>query len=76
MKYRITYKVCGMFFTAEAESISRAFDFIRAIIQSEKISFPDQDGVLSEYMAILVNMKNGKTMAYSNFIFNVDAIAE
>lgn len=75
MKYRITYKVCGIFFTAEAESISRAFDIIRAIIQSEKVTFPDQDGILSEYMAILVNMKNGKTKAYSNFVFNVDVIS-
>lgn len=75
MKFKITYNVYGMQFTAEADTIARAYEYVRAVVQREKINFPDQEGTLSEYMEILAGMKAGKTKVYEMFVFKIEAIS-
>ncbi len=44
-----------------ANNISEAYEYIKAIINNEKTTFPNQDETLLNYMEILVNFKcNGK----------------
>ena len=73
MKYKITYNVYGMEFTAEADTIARTYEYLRAIVQREKINFPDQEGTLSEYMEILADMKAGKNTVYEMPVFKIEA---
>ena len=74
MKFKITYKVCGMGFEAIADTISEAYEYAKAIIEAEKLSFPRQEETLSEYMDLLVQIKNGWTDAHINHIFRIEKI--
>ncbi len=76
IKIKITYTVCGMDFTAEANTISEAYEYLKAIVQNECISFPDSEETLSEYMTDLVKMKNGDLLKYENHFFTFEAIQE
>lgn len=75
-KIKITYTVCGMDFKAETSSISEAYEYLKAIVKREKISFPNQEVTLSEYMNILVRMKNGELLKYENHIFALETVRE
>ena len=76
MKFKITYHVYGMQFTAEADTIARAYEYIKAIIQREAINFPDQDGALSSYMEILADMQAGEKTKHEMFVFDVEAVQD
>ncbi len=76
MKIRITYTVYGMDFIAETSAISEAYEYLKAIVEKELITFPDREGTLSEYMINLVKMKNGDLIKYENYIFTIEAIQE
>lgn len=75
MRYKISYNVYGMEFTAEADTIAQAYEYVRAIVQRENINFPDQERTLSEYMEILADMKAGKNTAHEMFVFKIEAIS-
>lgn len=74
MKFRITYNVYGMQFTAEADTIAKAYEYVRAIVQRENINFPDQERTLSEYMEVLAGMKAGKNTMHEMFVFKIEVI--
>ena len=76
MKIKITYKVCGVEFSATATCVSEAYEYLQAIIKANAINFPRQEETLSEYMCYLVDMKNGKTIKHSNHIFDMEIIRE
>lgn len=76
MKYKISHTVMGVEFSAKADTIARAYAHVRALIINDRIAFPDQDETLSEYMEILVDMKNGKLLSHENHIFRVEVIAD
>lgn len=72
-KIKITYTVCRMDFTAETSDISTAYEYVKAIVMRENISFPNQDETLSGYMEILVDkMRNGGS--HSNHIFKIEVV--
>lgn len=75
MKYRITYKVFNSVeFYAEADTISQAYEYIKAIVDDKKIIFPNREETLSEYMNILSRMSAGENMGYSNHVFSISVI--
>lgn len=76
MKYKISHTVIGEEVSTTKDTIARAYGAVRALIVNDRINFPDQDETLSEYMEILVNMKNGKTLSHENHIFKVEIIEE
>ena len=73
MVLKITHKVCGMPFTAVADNIAQAYEYIQAIIKAESLNFPNQQETLSEYMAILAQFKDGKILKTENHIFKIEA---
>lgn len=75
-KIKITYPVCGMNFKAETSNISEAYEYIKAIVKRENVTFPDQEGTLSEYMNDLVRMKNGELLKHENHIFTFETVRE
>lgn len=72
MVIKITHKVCGMPFTAVAENIAQAYEYIQAIIKAESLNFPNQQESLSEYMAELARFKDGKHLSTENHIFKIE----
>lgn len=77
MKYRITYKVFNSVeFYAEADTISQAYEYIKAIVDDKKIIFPDREQTLSEYMNILSKMSAGERLEHSNHVFSISVIKD
>lgn len=76
MKYKITHTVMGTEFSTTKDTIAGAYASVRALIINDRIAFPDQDETLSEYMGILVNMKNGETLSHQNHIFRIEVIKD
>ncbi len=76
MKFRITYNVGEMQFTAEADNLAQAYDYVHAIITSYRTIFPNQDKTLSGYMEVLSDIKRGVTAKTSNHIFMVEAVQD
>lgn len=72
MILKITYKVCGMPFTAVAENIAQAYEYTQAIVKANSLNFPNQEGTLSEYMAILAQFKDGNHLMTENHIFKIE----
>lgn len=73
MVLKITHKVCGMPFTAVADNIAQAYEYIQAIIKAESLNFPNQQESLSEYMAELARFKDGNLLKTENHIFKIEA---
>ena len=76
MKFRITYNVGEMQFTAEADNLARAYAYVRDVITSNKTIFPDQEEMLSETMEVLTQIKRGETIKCSNRVFAVEAVQD
>lgn len=76
MKFKITYNVCGMHIDAEADNLARAYEYVKAIITSNKTIFPGQEGTLSWYMEVLTQIKRGETIKCSNRVFAVEAVQD
>lgn len=76
MKIKITYKVCGVEFSATATCVSEAYEYLQAIIKANAINFPRQAETLSEYMCILVKIQNGETIKSENHIFRLEKVVE
>lgn len=75
MKYRITYKVFNSAnFYAEADTISQAYEYIKAIVDDKKIIFPNREETLSDYMNILSTMSTRTIVEYSNHVFSISVI--
>ncbi len=71
MKIKITYRVLGKEFSAEADTIAEAYEYVEAIIRSNEIVFPNLSQVLSEYMIALAKMHNCP-MTKENHIFRIE----
>lgn len=71
MKYTVTYYVDDLAFDRECDSIAEAYEAVRAIVTNKKIAFSNVNETLSEYMAILVEMKSGKTISHENHYFGI-----
>ena len=65
MKFKITFYVWGKKFSAVADTIAEAYEYVRAIIDANDVKFPDKPEALSEYMIILVDMRNDQ-LKYSD----------
>ena len=76
MNIKITYKVCGVEFSAMATCVSEVYEYLQAIIKANAINFPRQAETLSEYMCILVKIQNGETIKSENHIFRLEKVAE
>ena len=76
MKFRITYNVGELQFTAEADNLARAYDYVRSIITSNKTIFPGQEEMMAESMEVLALIKRGETIKYSNHVFMVEAVRD
>lgn len=72
MIFKITYKLLGMEFSAEAENIAQAYECVRAIIKSDGSDIPGQERTLSNYMAYLALLREGKFPRIENPIFRVE----
>lgn len=49
MNLKITYKIGNVAFTALAENIAQAYEYIAAVIKANSLTFPNQEETLSEY---------------------------
>ena len=77
MKIKITYFVLGMEFEAVTHSIPECYEYVKAIVKTNKISFPNPDETLLEYMGILMEMKNNnRLISHKNHIFMIERIIE
>ena len=76
MKFKIIYNVGGMQFAAVADNLARAYEYVKAIITSNKTIFPDQEEMLSETMEVLTQIKRGETIECSNRVFAVEAMQD
>lgn len=76
MKFKITYNVCGMHIAAEADNLARAYEYVKAIVTSNKTVYLDQEEMLSETMEVLTQIKRGETIKCSNRVFAVEAVQD
>jgi len=76
MKYKIIYKVCGMNFEAIANNVYETYKYVEAIIKTNPTTFTHHEEMLSEYMCILADMKNKKTVKHDSHVFNFEIITE
>ncbi len=76
MKFRITYNVGEMHFTAEADNLAQAYEYVKAIVTSNKTIFPDQEETLSGYMEILADIKRGVTTKTANHVFMLETVRD
>lgn len=76
MKLKIGYDVGDITFYAIANNIADAYEYIKAIIHKEGISFPNQCEALSNYMEILAKFNNGEQSFHSNFAIRIEKIDE
>lgn len=74
MKIKITLFSCGKEFSATADTIAEAYEYIKAAMKLNKNAFPDMDDALSEYMEILSDMKAGTSLKHSNHWFEIERI--
>lgn len=72
MIFKITYKLCGMEFLAEARSIAQAYEYIYAIVKANGVNLPCWEKALSEYMAVLVKFQDGKLLKVENHFFRIE----
>ncbi len=61
-------------FSCVVETIAKAYDCIKVIVENDKIMFPNTEETLSEYIPILADFKNGKTLKYENLRFSIEKI--
>jgi len=72
MIFKITYKLYGVEFSAEARSISQAYEYIYAIVKANDLNLPCWEKALSEYMAILVQLQDGRLFKTENYFFRIE----
>lgn len=72
MKVKITYKVHGMNFEARADTISEAYEYVKAIIKANPASYVGQEEALSNYMIILSDFQTGNSVSHENHIFKIE----
>ena len=65
MKFKITFYVWGKKFSAVADTIAEAYEYVEAIVRANEIRFPNIPETLSKYMIVLVNMRNDQ-LKYSD----------
>jgi hypothetical protein len=76
MKIRITYYVWKVPFIYETESVSDAWDAVKAIIQREKLMFPDQESAFCNYFKILSDIAFGSSISHEMFIFKIEKVLD
>lgn len=75
MKIKITWTIQGMDFEAIANTISEAYEFIKAIVKAKKDNFPNSDETLSECMVVLTGILcGGRDSSYTNLVFRIERI--
>lgn len=70
-KLTVTYYLDNLPFSIVCNSISEAYEAVKAIIINNKTAFSDTNGILSEYMEILIEIKSGKTLSHENHYFGI-----
>lgn len=76
MKLKIGYDVGDITFYVIANNIADAYEYIKAIIRKDGISFPNQCDALSNYMEILVKFNNGEQGFYQDLLLKIEKIDE
>lgn len=76
MKIKITLFVLGKGFSAVADTIAEAYEYVKVIMELYSETFPDRNETLSEYMEILSLMKSGDHIQRENFRFRIETITE
>lgn len=76
MKIKITLFVLGKEFSAVADTIAEAYEYVKAIVELYSKAFPDKNETLSEYMEILSLMKSGDHIGHKNCWFGIEKITE
>lgn len=78
MKFKVTYIVRGMVFTATAHGASEAFDYAKAIIRENKIMYPDQDEAVNTFFCMIAELVTGKSEAVHSGcgLFSIEPIKE
>lgn len=74
MKFKISYYVWGKKFSAVADTIAEAYEYVEAIIRTNEIRFPNIPEALSKYMIVLVNMYNGQSKFRYNQTINIERV--
>lgn len=73
MKIKITWTIRGMHFEAVTNTISEAYEYVKAIVKAEKTSFPNTEETLSDCMVILAGFLNDGR-SHKNHIFSIQKI--
>lgn len=76
MKIKITLFVLGKGFSAVADTIAEAYEYVKVIMELYSEAFPDRNETLSEYMEILSLMKSGDHIKRENCRFRIEKITE
>lgn len=76
MKIKITLFVHGKEFSAVADTIAEAYEYVKVIMELYSEAFPDKNETLSEYMEILSLMKSGNHIRRKNYWFRIEKITE
>lgn len=76
MKIRITHFVWKVPFVYETENVSDAWDAVKAIIQSEKLMFPDQQATFCSYFKALSEIAFGYSISTENAFFKIEKVLD
>lgn len=77
--YRVTAFIGKIEFRHETSSISETFEAVKAIVQANKLMFPDQERATDDYFKIVASLAPdhpNKMNMFENFLFRVERLKE
>ena len=74
MKIKITLFVLGKEFSATADTLAEAYEYVKVIVELYSEAFPNRNETLSECMEILSAMKSEDHIECENFRFRIEKV--
>ena len=77
--YRVTAFIGKIEFRHETSSISEAFEAVKAIIQANKLMFPDQERAIDDFFKVVASFAPdhpNRTSMFENFLLRIERIEE
>lgn len=77
--YRVTVNINGFEFSRDCKGLVETFEAVKAIIESNRLMFPEQGRTLEEYYKVIARMAPGteaRCTGHDNHIFRIEVIEE
>ena len=75
--YRVTTIIRNVEFHRDCKGLVETFEAVKALIESNKLMFPEQERTLEEYYKVIARMApgtEGRCTSHDNHIFRIEVI--